>query len=108
MEPLNADTFGTREMCPDYGGVLISGVLIGSQFLNITTGDLTTVSRGGAGVREGAAFDCRACPSKLLRFVFHFLTRSQNKGVAEVTGAKVYRGAGYGHEIPFLWIKTLH
>ena len=26
VEPLNADTFGTREKCPDYGGVQISGV----------------------------------------------------------------------------------
>ena len=35
--------------------------------------------------------------------VFHFLTRSQNKGVTEVTGTKVNRGAGYGLEIPCVY-----
>ena len=32
--------------------------------------------------------------------LFHFLTRSQNKGVAEVTGTKGNRGDGNGLEIP--------
>lgn len=32
--------------------------------------------------------------------VSHFLKRSMNKGMVEVTGKRVNRGAGYGMEIP--------
>ena len=39
-------------------------------------------------------------PRNFSTLFFHFLTRSQNKGVAEVTGTKVNRGAGYGLEVP--------
>ena len=39
-------------------------------------------------------------PRNYSALFFHFLTRSQNKGVTEVTGTKVNRGAGYGLEIP--------
>ena len=39
-------------------------------------------------------------PRNFSALFFHFLTRSQNKGVAKVTGTEVNRGAGYGLEIP--------
>ena len=32
MEPLNANTFGTVQKCPDYQGVLISGGLYNKPF----------------------------------------------------------------------------
>ena len=35
--------------------------------------------------------------------IMSVLTRSQNKGVMEVTGTKVNRGAGYGLEIPCVY-----
>ena len=39
-------------------------------------------------------------PYTLAPLFSHFLRRSCNKGTAEVTGAKVSRGAGYRLEIP--------
>ena len=42
-------------------------------------------------------------PRNFSALFFHFLTRSQNKGVTEVTGTKVNRGAGYGLEIPCVY-----
>ena len=39
-------------------------------------------------------------PFNLAPVVSAFLRRSVNKGMAEVTGNKVNRGAGYGLEIP--------
>ena len=39
-------------------------------------------------------------PFNLAPVVSAFLRRDVNKGLAEVTGAKVNRGAGYGLEIP--------
>ena len=39
-------------------------------------------------------------PRLLSPIIFHFLARSCNKGVVEITGNKVNRGAGYGLEIP--------
>ena len=47
--------------------------------------------------------DCRTRPSQSLSIIFHFLTRNGNKGVTEVTGMKVNRGAGYGLEIPCVY-----
>ena len=32
VEPLNADTFGTKQNCPDYRGVHISGVFVENVF----------------------------------------------------------------------------
>ena len=46
-------------------------------------------------------------PYNLAPIVEMFLRRDCNKGFAEVTGARINRGAGYGLEIPckfkFLW-----
>ena len=42
-------------------------------------------------------------PRNLSALFFHFLTRNGNKGVTEVTGMKVNRGAGYGLEIPCVY-----
>ena len=42
-------------------------------------------------------------PRKYSALFFHFLTRNQNSDVAEVTGMKVNRGAGYGLEIPCIY-----
>ena len=42
-------------------------------------------------------------PRNFSALFFHFLTRSQNKDMAEVTGAKVNRSARYGLEIPCLY-----
>ena len=39
-------------------------------------------------------------PYKIARTVSHFLKRSVNKGMVEVTGRRINRGAGYGMEIP--------
>ena len=51
-------------------------------------------------------------PFNLAPVVSAFLKRSSNKALAEVTGSRVNRGAGYGLEIPckyhFLWIRLVH
>ena len=39
-------------------------------------------------------------PANLAVLFSHFLFRTCNKGKAEVTGARLNRGAGYGLEIP--------
>ena len=39
-------------------------------------------------------------PFNLAPVFSHFLKRSFNKGTAEITGAKVNRGGGYGLEVP--------
>ena len=39
-------------------------------------------------------------PYNIAPVVSHFLKRTVNKGLVEVTGARVNRGAGYGVEIP--------
>ena len=39
-------------------------------------------------------------PYNIAPVVSHFLKRTVNKGLVEVTGARVNRGAGYGIEIP--------
>ncbi len=42
-------------------------------------------------------------PYNLASRLFQFLRRDVNKAFAEVTGAKVNRGAGYGLEIPCIY-----
>ena len=45
-------------------------------------------------------------PRQLSAIIFHLLARSCNRGIAEITGNKVDRGARYGLEglrIPLLW-----
>ena len=39
-------------------------------------------------------------PYNIAPTVSHFLKRSVNKGMVEVTGRRINRGAGYGMEIP--------
>ena len=42
-------------------------------------------------------------PRNFSTLFFHFPTRSQNKGVTEVTRMNVNRGTGYGLEIPCVY-----
>ena len=42
-------------------------------------------------------------PANLSALFSHFLSRTCNKGTAEVTGAKINRGAGYGLEVPCVY-----
>jgi hypothetical protein len=42
-------------------------------------------------------------PANLASIVFHFLSRDGNTALAEITGNKVNRGAGYGLEVPCVY-----
>ena len=42
-------------------------------------------------------------PFNMAPYLSRFLARENNNGFAEVTAEKVYRGAGYGLEIPFVY-----
>ena len=63
--------------------------------LNPVDGYAVTIVRSGTVVGY--------VPRNLSALFFHFLTRNGNKGVTEVTGMKVNRGAGYGLEIPCVY-----
>ena len=42
-------------------------------------------------------------PANLAPIVFHFLSQDGNTALAEITGNKVNRGAGYGLEVPCVY-----
>ena len=42
-------------------------------------------------------------PRQLSPMIFHFLARSCNRGIAEITSNKVNRGAGYVVEVPCIF-----
>ena len=72
------------------------------EVLELETEPLNSVDRYAVAVNKNGTVVGHV-PRNFSALFFHFLTRSQNKGVAEVTGAKVNRGAGYGLEIPCLY-----
>ena len=70
-------------------------MVLETEPLNPVDGYAVTIVRSGTVVGH--------VPLNLSALFFHFLTRNGNKGVTEVTGMKVNRGAGYGLEIPCVY-----
>ena len=67
----------------------------------------TAIKERGENIRDGCTVAVLkdSCivghvPRQLSPVIFYFLARSCNRGIAEITGIKVNRGARYGLEVP--------
>ena len=77
---------------------------------NPIIGEELQLKREAENIRDGCAVAVvkDSCivghvPRQLSPVIFHFLARSCNRGIAEITGNKVNHGAGYGLKVPCIF-----